>query len=307
LANWRIFPLCHDWPWIAGSHFVTQTGIKIVSNQLRKRMPKVRANGIEIFYEESGAGEPLLLIAGFACDHSNWSKMAPQLASRNRLITFDNRGVGQSSSPEAPYSIHQMAEDAAGLLEAIGLTLVHVAGHSMGGQIAVELALNHPERVKSLMLLASCARVDERGKVVIDSWGDLPRLVDPMTGIRLSLPWIYTSRFYATPGAIENVIKEMLTSSFPPSISGIYQQSRAITSYDAVARLGDIECPTLVVVGNEDILGGLPFSEQLAHGIRGAKLVVLEKAGHGLPTESPEVTAAVMRDFLATLDSTATR
>ena len=267
-------------------------------------MPKVKANGIEIFYEESGAGEPLLLIAGLACDHANWFEVIPLLASRNRVVIFDNRGVGQSSSPETPYSIHQMAEDTAGLLDAIGLARVNVAGHSMGGQIAVELALNHPERVKSLTLLASCARVDERGKAIIESWGDLPRLVDPVTGIRLSLPWIYTSRFYETPGAIERVIKEMLSNPFPPSLSGIYQQSRAITSFNALARLDAIECPTLVVVGDEDILGGLPFSRQLAQGIRGARLVVLEKAGHGLPTESPEATVAVMRDLLSTLEDT---
>jgi pimeloyl-ACP methyl ester carboxylesterase len=265
-------------------------------------MPKVRANGIEIFYEETGAGEPLLLIAGFACDHANWYKITPLLNSSYRLITFDNRGVGQSSSPEGPYSIHQMAEDAAGLLAAIGLDRVHVAGHSMGGQIAVELALNYPGRVKSLMLLSSCAKVDQRGKAVIESWGDLPRLVDPVTGIRLSLPWVYTSRFYETPGAIDNVVNEMLSNPFPPSLSGIYQQSRAITGYDAVARLGGIKCPTLVVVGDEDILGGLPFSQRLVDGIRGAQLLILEKAGHGLPTESPEVTAAAMSDFLSSLD-----
>jgi pimeloyl-ACP methyl ester carboxylesterase len=267
-------------------------------------MAKVTANGIEIFYEENGAGEPLLLIAGLACDHANWGKVIPLLASKHRVITFDNRGVGQSSAPSEPYTIGQMAEDVAGLLDAIGLRQVHVAGHSMGGQIAVELALSHPERVRTLMLLASCARVDERGKAVIESWGDLPRLVDPVTGIRLSLPWIYTSHFYAIPGAIDNAIKEMLTNPFPPSVSGVYQQSRAITSFNALARLGDIDCPTLVVVGDEDILGGLPFSEQLVHGIRGAKFVILKRAGHGLPTESPEATVEVMLDFLSGLDGT---
>ncbi|HEY5954036.1 MAG TPA: alpha/beta hydrolase, partial [Terrimicrobiaceae bacterium] len=210
-------------------------------------MAKVQTNGIEIFYEENGAGEPLLLIAGFACDHANWSKVVPLLASRNRLITFDNRGVGQSSSPDVPYSIHEMAEDALGLLDSLGLSSVYVAGHSMGGQIAVELALNHPERVKSLMLLASCARVDRRGKAIIESWGDLPRLVDPVTAIQLSLPWIYTSRFYETPGAIDTVIQEMLTNPFAPGLAGIFRQSRAITSYNAVALLGEIACPTLVV------------------------------------------------------------
>jgi 3-oxoadipate enol-lactonase len=264
-------------------------------------MPKVRANGIELFYEESGAGEPLLLIAGFACDHANWRKLVPLLAPTNRLITFDNRGVGQSSSPETSYSIRQMAEDTMGLLDAIGLDAVHVAGHSMGGQIALELALACPERVKSLILLSSCAKMDERGRAVIDLWGNLPKLVDPITAIRLSLPWIYTVSFYARVGAIDKVIQEILANPFPPTVSGIYQQSRAITSYDASVRLGEIKCPTLVVVGDEDILGGLPLSAELAHHIPGAQLVVLKQAAHSLLTESAEATAASMTDFLSDL------
>jgi 3-oxoadipate enol-lactonase len=264
-------------------------------------MPKIRANGIELFYEESGAGEPLLLIAGFACDHTNWRKLVPLLASSYRLITFDNRGVGQSTSPATPYTIDQMAEDTIGLLDAIDLTSVHIAGHSMGGQIALELALACPGRVKSLILLSSCAKMDERGRTVIELWGDFPKLLDPATAIRLSLPWIYTARFYATPGAIDEVIKEILANPFPPSASGIYQQSRAITSYDASARLREIKCPTLVIVGDEDILGGLSLSADLAHHIPGGQLVVLKQAAHGLLTESPEVTAASMMDFLSDL------
>jgi 3-oxoadipate enol-lactonase len=265
--------------------------------EVTDEMPKVQANGIEIFYEEEGAGEPLLLIAGFACDHTNWFKMVPLLAPQYRVIVFDNRGVGQTSAPDAPYSIRQMAEDTASLLEAIELSEVHVAGHSMGGQIAQELALAHPQRVRTLTLLASCAKLDERGKAVIESWGELPRLVDPVTALRLSFPWIYTSHFYATPGAIERVIEEVFMNPFPPSLQGIYHQSRAITSCDTSTRLSGIKCPTLVVDGTENILGGLPFSEELVQGIRGAELIVLDKSGHGLPTESPEAVAAAMLGF----------
>ena len=166
-------------------------------------MPKVHANGIEIFYEETGTGEPLLLIAGFACDHTNWSRMIPFLAPRYRVIAFDNRGVGQTSVPNTPYSIAQMAQDAAGLLDVLGLNQVHVAGHSMGGQIAQELTLARPQQVRTLTLLATCVKMDERGKAVIESWGDLPGLVDGATGLRLSFPWIYTSHFYAVEGAVE--------------------------------------------------------------------------------------------------------
>src|SRR5262249_27179235 len=122
-------------------------------------MPKVQANGIDIFYEVRGTGDPLLLIAGFACDHTIWSQVVPAIGAHYRVVVCDNRGVGRTSSPDAATSIRQMAEDAAGLLDAIGLGPAHVAGHSMGGLIAQELVLAHPEQVQSLMILSSCARV----------------------------------------------------------------------------------------------------------------------------------------------------
>jgi pimeloyl-ACP methyl ester carboxylesterase len=261
-------------------------------------MPKVQVNGIEMYYETKGAGQPLLLIAGFACDHTIWSQVVAILASEYRVVVFDNRGVGQTAAPDTPCSIRQMAEDAAGLLDAIGLSPVHVAGHSMGGLIAQELALAHPEQIQTLMLLSSCARVDERGKAIIESWGELPRLVDPTTGARLSLPWVYTNALFATPGAIEEIIAQIVANPFPPSAQGIYGQSRAISRCDTSGRLGAIDCPTLVLVGSEDILLPVPFAEQLARGIRGAELVVLGKTGHGLLIESPDAVATTLLDFL---------
>src|SRR5262245_26552811 len=150
-------------------------------------MPTVRANGIDLFYQVRGHGDPLLLIAGFGCDHTIWSLVVPALAAHHRVIAFDNRGVGRSSGPDTVTGIPQMAEDAAGLLGALGLDRVHVAGHSMGGMIAQELALAHPERVRTLTLLSSCARQDARGRAIIESWGDLPRLVDVATATRLIL------------------------------------------------------------------------------------------------------------------------
>jgi pimeloyl-ACP methyl ester carboxylesterase len=261
-------------------------------------MPKVHANGIDLYYETKGTGEPLLLIAGFACDLTIWSKGVSSLASSYRVILFDNRGVGRSSAPDSPYTISEMAEDAAALLNAIGVPQAHVAGHSMGGQIALELALAHPEKVRSLMLLASCARPDARNQAIIESWGDLPRQVDPATAARLSLPWIYTTRFYAIPGAIQQVIDLIVANPFPPPAHGIYHQSRAISRFDATGRLNRIHCPTLVLVGQEDVLLPVAFSEQLAREIPGAQLVVLED-GHGFVIESAEAVAEAMQEFLS--------
>jgi pimeloyl-ACP methyl ester carboxylesterase len=262
-------------------------------------MAKIQTNGIDIYYEVKGAGEPLLLIAGFACDLTIWGKVVASLAEKYQVIAFDNRGVGRSSAPDNPYSIRQMAEDAAVLLDMIGIPQAHVAGHSMGGMIAQELALAHPKKVRSLMLLASRAKPDERSKAIIESWGELPRLVDRVTAARLSLPWIYTHRFYARPGAIQQVIDLILKNPYPPPPHGIYHQSRAVSSFDSSGRLGEIRCPTLVLVGNKDILVPVAFSEELVQGIPGAELVVLDETGHGMLIETPEAVAQAMLDFLA--------
>ena len=261
-------------------------------------MPKVSVNGIELYYEVQGTGDPLLLVAGFACDHTVWSLVVPQLAAHFRVIAFDNRGAGQSSSLEAVASIRQMAGDAAGLLDAIGLASAHIAGHSMGGMIAQELALAHPDKVQSLQLVSSCAQVDARGRAIIEFWGALPRLVDTETMGRILLPWLHTNAFFAKPGAVEQLLDQYLSYPFPPSAETIQGQSLAISSFGSSSRLGELDCPTLVVVGEEDILFPIEFSRQLVQGIRGAELVVLKKTGHGLLIESPDAVARAMLDFL---------
>lgn len=121
-------------------------------------MPTVNANNIAIYYEIHGAGEPLMLISGLNSDHTLYRGIVPQLAERYQVIVFDNRGVGQTEKPDIPYSIEMMAEDTAGLLSVLGIERAHILGASMGGRIAVALALQHPELVESLILVSTGVR-----------------------------------------------------------------------------------------------------------------------------------------------------
>jgi pimeloyl-ACP methyl ester carboxylesterase len=261
-------------------------------------MPQVQVNNTTLFYQEIGSGEPLLLIAGFACDHTIWGEVAVQLSSHYRVISMDNRGTGQSTGADRAVTIRQMADDAAGLLAALGLSEVHIAGHSMGGLIAQELALSQPKLVHSLSLVSSCAQTDARGRAVLDLWGELPMLVDPVTMTRILLPWMYTSGFYSRPGAIDKLMSLIMAHPYPPSADAIYGQSRAISSCTTIDRLGQITCPTLVLAGSDDILLPVGSSKILARGITGAELVILEKTGHVLLIETPEAVAKAMLEFL---------
>ncbi|MBE9209557.1 alpha/beta hydrolase [Nostoc sp. LEGE 06077] len=262
-------------------------------------MPKVQVNGIELFYEIKGTGEPLLLIAGFMCDRSYWSLLLPYLVSQYQVIRFDNRGIGQSSIPNSPYSTQRMANDAAALLDILGINQVHLVGHSMGGQIAQELALLYPQKIKSLILLASLAKGDQRFNSLIEAWGDLATTIDLKLYEKLIFPWIFTDNFYSIPEMVEQLIEWVINYPFAPTAHGIYHQSRAIINHDTTDRIQQIHCPTLVMVGQQDILTPVKFSEQLAQGIPLAELQVIAHGGHGFLIESTEVVTQAMLKFLA--------
>jgi pimeloyl-ACP methyl ester carboxylesterase len=260
-------------------------------------MPKIQVNGIDLFYDIQGTGEPLLLIAGFDSDSSSWSAMMPALVKQYQVIRLDNRGVGQSSAPDSPYSIKQMAADAAALLDYLSIPKVHIAGHSMGGQIAQELALAHPEKVKTLILLSSWAKGDSKFHALIELFGDLSSKLDSVLYQKALLPWLFTEAFYSTPGAIEQLIDILQDYPFLPTPHGLYHQSRAILNSDTSDRLADIPHPTLVVVGKEDLVTPLKFSERLAQGIPNAELVILDRGGHAFIVESAETVAREMLNF----------
>src|SRR2546422_8912476 len=115
-------------------------------------MATTKINGIEIYYEVDGSGEPLLLIMGLGANATGWYAQIPALSKEYQVITFDNRGAGRSEKPNEPYTMPQMAEDAIGVLDTLGIGAAHVFGMSLGGMIAQELILRHPERVKTLIL-----------------------------------------------------------------------------------------------------------------------------------------------------------
>ncbi|MBD2347239.1 alpha/beta fold hydrolase [Anabaena subtropica] len=265
-------------------------------------MPKVQLNGIDLFYDIKGTGEPLLLISGFTCDHSYWLTLAQFFTSQYQVILLDNRGMGRSSAPNSPYSIKELADDAAGLLEHLGIDKVHVAGHSMGGQIAQELALAYPQKIKSLILLSSLAKGDERFNSIIETWGELPKHIDRRLYQKILLSWSFSEAFYSSSDIIEQLIEWAVHYPFAPQNDSIYYQSQAIINCDITNHLQKIICPTLVLVSKQDILTPIKFSEELAQGIPHAKLEILDCGGHGFMIESPNIVSTAILDFLAQIN-----
>lgn len=263
-------------------------------------MATVRLNGIKLSYDVQGSPEhePLLLIAGFNSDISSWSALMPLLIKQYRVIRFDNRGIGQSSAPDAPYSIQQLAADAIALLDYLEIPQAHVVGHSMGGQIAQELVLAYPTRVQSLILLSSWAIGDNKFHSLIELFGTLAVQLNRVQYAKVLLPWMFSTAFYSIPGAIEQIISMVEKSPFPPAPNVLYHQSRAILNSDTSNRIATIQVPTLVVVAKEDLVTPVRFSQHLAQSIPNAELVVLEQGGHAFIIEIAEAVANVILNFL---------
>jgi len=261
-------------------------------------MPKVRVGDIEMFYVEAGAGEPLVLIMGLSGDHLAWGFQIPTLAAHYRVLAFDNRGAGQTDTPDLPYTTRMMAEDTRGLMDALGIARACVVGVSMGGMIAQELALHHPDRVRALHLGCTLARPDVYLAALSASWRELRAQASRETALRTMGPWLFAAATYnERPEFVEMIVQNALANPHPQSLPGFLRQSEAVATHDTLDRLAGIRCPTLVSVGEDDILLPPRFSRQLATRIPGARLELVEGAGHVYFWERPDSFTALCLDF----------
>jgi pimeloyl-ACP methyl ester carboxylesterase len=262
-------------------------------------MPKVKVNGIDLHYVEAGTGDPLLMIMGFGGDHLAWAFQVPALSTRYRVITFDNRGAGQSTVPDESYSTRQMAEDAMGLLDALGVERAHILGVSMGGMIAQEVALNHPRRVRSLQLHCTYARPDAYMLALMDRWRAIREKATPEDWLRTVALWLFSPHTYRErPDFVEMVVQTGLANPHPFTYTGFLRQGEAVRGHDALDRLPTLRCPTLVSVAEDDILVPPRFSREVAAAIPGAQFRVIEEAAHGYFWERAETFNTMCLDFL---------
>jgi len=259
-------------------------------------MPETTASGTKIYWEEAGSGDPLLLIMGLGYTHQMWHRSLPVMAERYRTIVFDNRGVGKSDVPSGPYTIAQMAGDAAAVLDAAGVKRTRVFGISMGGMIAQEFALAYPDRVESLVL--GCTACGGRGAVpaaenvlqVLKARATMT----PEEGAAAMVPYIYDS---STPR--ERIEEDLaIRRRTFATADGYMAQLQAILAWTSLDRLAGIHAPTLIIHGETDELVPPVNAAILASHIPGSRLVMLPNASHIFITDQP---AASHREILAFL------
>lgn len=262
-------------------------------------MATLHANGIEIYYELHGAGEPLLLIMGLGANATAWWMQIPEFSRHYQVIAFDNRGAGRSEKPNEPYTIMQMADDADALLEELGIQSAHVFGMSLGGMIAQELALRHPERVRSLVLGGTTCGGP---KAVPPPPSTMQHFISVATmpieqavenGMRLlySDAFLEANREWLVKRALENA------HLMPPPYA-LQRQVMAALSFNTHDRLHEVHVPSLVITGTEDKIVPAQNSRILAGRIPDARLIEFEGAGHGFLVERGEEANRAVLEFL---------
>jgi pimeloyl-ACP methyl ester carboxylesterase len=258
-------------------------------------MPIAKVNGININYMVAGQGEPLVMIAGFSADQSLWKSQIPAFKKQFQVVIFDNRGVGKSDKPKGPYSLRMMSEDTIKLMDFLNIKKAHILGHSMGGLIAQEIAINYPERVMKLILASTWSYQDNDANGVTSAMLEMPQLPIRQAGV-LMVDAIMNKRFnrwFVVP-ALKNYWRRIKE----PDAIGIKAQLDGQMGYNSLDKLLSIKAQTLVLTGTKDRVIKPTSSETIAKNIPNARLVKIDKGSHADFIEMSKVFNQEVLNFL---------
>jgi pimeloyl-ACP methyl ester carboxylesterase len=247
-------------------------------------MPVATIGDLEVAYDVQGSGEPVLMINGIGADRSGWGLQLPAVTTELTAITYDNRDVGETGAGrnDGLYAIRQFADDAAGLLDHLGIASAHIVGASMGGCIAQEFAISHPERTRSVTIICSWPRVDPWLAELWEQWEHLFRALGPVEWNRTTWLWVFTHRAYCEPGFLDGLLAAAEANPRKQTLEMYLRQSHAAKTFDALDRLDSVSAPAHVICGAEDIFTPRRYSEAIAAAIPNATLSVMPDVGHGM-------------------------
>ena len=257
-------------------------------------MPETRSDGVRIAYRDEASGRPVLLLHGHTFDGRVWDSVVALLAgSGMRLLRPDLRGHGASERPPKGYHWSHHGADMVAVLDAVGIDRAIVAGFSLGGGVALELALTRPERVEALVLVDPVMPDRPFEAAFMDNLRQVARTTRA-EGIHAAMlgPWMASPLFAASfeaPGVREAV--EAIVVDFPGADYLASERDAVERGWRMPDRLAEITVPTLVMVGERDMPGFRAFAEEAAAGIPGARLEVVPRAGHLVPVERPDLVA----------------
>jgi 3-oxoadipate enol-lactonase len=258
-------------------------------------MPKIQSNGINLYYEIHGEGQPLLLIHGLGSSARDWEYQVAEFSESYEVITFDLRGHGQSDKPAGPYSIAMFAADTVGLLRGLGIDRAHVVGLSLGGGVAFQLAVDAPSLLKSLTIVNSSPELLIRTfKDQLTVWQRIA--IVKLLGMR-KMGEVLSKRLFIKPE--HESLRQIFVTRWAENDQRAYLHAmRALVGWSVAAQIGSIGCPTLVIAADQDYTP-ISIKEEYAAKIPGARLVVISDSRHATPVERPQEFNLVLKKFLA--------
>ncbi len=266
-------------------------------------MPHAQVRGRRVYYESHGPEDapPLVLVMGMGGSCRGWLALqVPDFSKQRRTVIFDNRGVGESEDPGGPFTTADLAEDTAGLLDALGLERADVLGAFMGGMAAQELALGHPDRVRRLVLVGTYARPDAKRRMLLAKWREMVR-----SGLRLEvlvrerLLWTLADETLEQSDLIEAMEQFYVRERAPVPEDVFARQCDACSGHDALERLRGLAHPCLIVCGQQDQLTPPKFHRELATAIPDSHLVTIPSAAHLVVAEAAQRFNHAVLQFLA--------
>jgi pimeloyl-ACP methyl ester carboxylesterase len=255
----------------------------------------------KLWVDDRGDGPPVLLIAGLGDPAEAWTFQQEGLSSRYRIIAFDNAGVGRSPLPENPLTVAGMADDAAAILDELGIEQADVVAFSGGSVTAQELAIRHPDRVKSLVLVGTFGQGDRYFQAALRSFTwMMDHAPDPKSFLEAFYLWIYTVEAHES-GFVEQLIEEALAFPHPQTLESMHQQLDAWGNHVTLDRVGQVTVPTLVIAGGRDLICPPHLGKAVADAIPGAEFEVWPEAAHQPFQEEPERFNARVEAFWAAI------
>jgi 3-oxoadipate enol-lactonase len=251
-------------------------------------MSTAEVNGISINYRLEGDGpETIVLVNGLADDLESWGYQTPAFVEAGfRVLSFDNRGIGQSSMPPGPYTTRQMADDAKALVDSLGISGFHLVGVSMGGMIVQEYAIAYPGDLRSLTAACTYAAPGPFCSRMFAMWAEMAPVMGLRTVMQDVTLWAFTQEFFETRGDELAEFEEAMATLVQP-IDAYLAQLSSIQTHDTTDRLGAITAPTLVLAGEVDILIPVELSRRLHQGIAGSEWTTVA-GGHACIWEHPQ-------------------
>ena len=261
-------------------------------------MPYAESNGIRVYYESFGEGEPVVLISGLGSPLGSWDTQIPIYSKNFRVIAFDNRGVGRSEVTDPGFTLEDMADDTVGLLDYLSIDKASFVGKSMGGMITQWIGIKHPERVNKLVIGCSSASRDEVGDFLIRSGREVASKAGMKTVWATSMFFGYTREY------IENNIETIKNSlnEVPDddnALKGYVGQSRACEGHHSLDKINLISAETLVMYGDRDLIMSPKKSLEMAESIQNCELRCFKGVGHGFWREKQKEVDETVLGFLS--------